>query len=120
MSFDYAEIRALAAELLSEFGAAGVLARTTPGTYDADEGEMAAAETTQTVTACMFPYGDKFVDGTNILASDRQAFISALGVTPPQAGDVLAWGGEVFAVVRVKNLGPAGVFVLYECQVRNG
>jgi len=121
MTFDYAETAALAAELLSEFGATGTLTRSTPGEYDADEGEMATTPTTQPVTACMFPYGDRYTDGANILATDRQAFISALGVTmEPRAGDVLTWGGEAYSVVKVKNLAPARVNVLFECQVRSG
>lgn len=120
MAFDYASVAAEAAAVLREFGATGTLTRTTPGTYDPATGKAATSTTTQTVTAVMFPYGDKFIDGTLILAGDRQAFIAAVGVTPPQAGDVLTWGGETFTVVKAKNLSPARVAVLFECQVRNG
>lgn len=120
MTFDYAEVADTAADILAEFGAAATLTRTdATGEYDPAEGEQATTVTTQACTAALFPYGDKYVDGTNILSSDRQAFIAVRGLTlTPQAGDVLTWGDETLTVVKVKALAPARVNCLYEAQVR--
>lgn len=118
MAFDYASLASDVGAILAEFGATGTLTRNTPGTYDPTAGEVATTTTTQTVTACLFPYGDKFIDGTQILANDRQAFIGASGITGPRAGDVLTWGTETLTVVKVKALAPARTYVIYECQMR--
>lgn len=116
---DYAGLATEAAALLAEFGAQATLTRATPGAYNPSTGTVATTSAAQTVTACVFPYADKFVDGTNILSSDRQAFIAAPGVTAPRAGDVLTWGAETLTVVKVKGIAPGRTAVLYEAHVRN-
>jgi hypothetical protein len=121
MSFDYASLAVDVAELLGEMGAATTLTTTTPGTYDPNTGTVPAATTVAaTVNAVVLPYADEAVNGTLIQASDQKAFVSAVGVTAPLPGAVLAWRGQALTVVRAKNLGPSGVFVLYELQVRAG
>lgn len=121
MTFDYASIATAAAEILAKFGADGTLTRKAAGTYNPATGAATPSETTTAVTACVFPYGDRFIDGTTITTRDRQAFIAAgSGVTEPREGDLFEWGAELFTVQRVKNLGPARTMVLYEAQVRLG
>lgn len=121
MSFDYASIAIEAAALIEEFGAEGTLTRKGAGTYAPSTGAATPTETELAVTACVFPYGDKFIDGTTITTRDRQAFIAAsAGMSEPREGDVFEWGSEVFTVRRAKNLGPARTMVLFEAQVRLG
>lgn len=117
MSFDYAAIADDAAQLVMEFGAAATLTRTTP-TYDESTGIAGTSDAVQSVYACVMPYGDKMVNGTTILASDQQAYIAARGVTAPQPGDTFTWQSVKYNVISAKNIGPAGIFVFYELQVR--
>lgn len=117
MPFDYVATRATATRLLTKFGAATTLTHVAPGAYDPATGASVPIETAETAQACVFPYGDKFIDGTLIQAKDQQAFVSAEG-TEPKPGSVLLWEGKKLSVVRAKNLGPAGVMVLFELQVR--
>ncbi len=118
MSFGYASIAATTQRLLQQFGASTTLTRSEPGEYDPDDGFAPLVDAVQTVTAAVFPVEDRFVDGTLIFATDQQAYLSAVGVTEPKPGDVLAWNGASLTAVRCKNLGPAGTFVLYEMIVR--
>jgi hypothetical protein len=120
MSF-YTRMIATVQRLLAKYGAETTL--TTPGsgngTYDPATGTSTPpTPIVDTVIAAVFPYADKFIDGTLILAGDEQAYLSAQGITEPKPGSVLAWRGKSYTTVRTKTLGPAGVNVLYELQVR--
>jgi hypothetical protein len=115
--------RAIAAvdRMLRKYGAATTL--TTPSdtaaTYDpATQGATPAAPSVDAVRAAVFPYGDKFIDGTLIQTGDEQAYISAIGIPEPKPGSVLLWGGKNLTTIRAKTLAPAGEAVLYELQVR--
>ncbi len=55
---------------------------------------------------------------STILQGDQQAYLSAVGLTMPKAGDVLVWQGSDYQVIAAKELAPAGVNVLAELQVR--
>ena len=116
--FNYLSLAATAQRLLQRFGSATTLTRSTPGEYDPDTAAAPITTAVQNVTAAVFPVEDRFVDGTLIFATDQQAYVSAVGVTEPKPGDVLAWNGADLTAVRCKNLGPSGVFVLYEMIVR--
>lgn len=87
-------------------------------TYNPATGGTTDVTTTQAVQAAVFDYAAGVIDGTMILAGDKQAFVSAVGVTAPRAGDSLTWGGVVHKLVTVKPLAPALVNVLFECQIR--
>ncbi len=117
----YTRAGATVERLLRKYGAETTL--TTPAaanpTYDPATGVgTPAAPTVDTVKAAVFPYEDKYIDGTLILVGDEQAFISASGISEPKPGSVLAWRSKSYTTVRAKVLGPAGVNVLYELQVR--
>jgi hypothetical protein len=120
MSF-YTRARDTVQRMLAKYGTTATL--TTPSdtaaTYDTATGTATpAAATSETVTAAVFPYEDKHIDGTLILTGDQRAYVSAQDITAPKPGSVLAWGGKSYTAIRVKALGPAGVNVLYEMQVR--
>lgn len=117
-SFNYSNTAATADRLLKRFGAKTQLTHEAVGDYDTEEGSAPVTETVQDVTAAVFDYPQKYIDGTKILAGDRQCFMSAVGVWAPTQGDRFAWDGSEMVVVAVKKLAPAGFAVLYELQVR--
>ena len=118
MSFDYAKTAQTAQRLLAKFGARTTLAHPVAPAYDPETGATTPVDAMTNVTAAVFPVDARFVDGSMVLATDLQAYLSAVGVDEPVPGDVLTWGGKSLTVVRAMNLGPAGVFVLYELIVR--
>ncbi len=115
----YDEVRSDAHAVLTEFGAAGTLTyKTRSGEYDPDLGDYSEVEVTQACTAAVFPVDQKLVDGTTVLATDEQAYLSAVGLSIPEPTHVLTLGGVARTVVSVKNLAPAGTSVLVELIVR--
>jgi hypothetical protein len=117
----YSRALATVERLIRKYGAETTL--TTPAatapTYDTATGvSTPASPTVDTVQAVVFPYEDKYIDGTLILVGDEQAYISAQGISEPKPGSVLVWRSKSYTTVRAKVLGPAGVNVLYELQVR--
>lgn len=118
MSFDYAEVAQIARELLAEFGSTGQLKTSVAGTYDPETGTIPQTVTTADVTACMFAYPERLINGTTILHGDQQAYLSAVGLTMPKTGDVMVWKGADYQVISAKPLAPAGVNVLAILQVR--
>jgi hypothetical protein len=114
----YSDLAADANALIVEFGASASLARVTPGAYDPATGTTTPTETVQPVRAVVFDYDRAVIDGTLILQGDKQVYMSAVGVTPPTAGDILTWQGAPYNVIAVKPLAPAGVDTLHELQIR--
>jgi hypothetical protein len=116
----YANLAATATRLLTKFGAATTITRSTPGAYDPATSSAAVTTTSTPATVACFPYGDEHIDGTLILAGDEQAFVSAAVTFEPKPGDVLTWRGASYTAIRCKTIAPAGVAVLHELQVRKG
>lgn len=117
MSF-YAELAQTVQEILAEFGAETTLTKVTAGAYNPATGSAGETRTPRTVTAAVFDYETKYIDGTLILSGDKQVFMSVVGNEAPKPGDLLAWMGKDWRVITFKNLAPAGISVLYELQVR--
>jgi hypothetical protein len=118
VSFNYARIAQTVQRVLTKFGARTTLTRSVEPTYDPETGTTTSSVAVAAVTAAVLPVDARFVDGSMVLATDQQAYLSAVGVAEPKPGDVLAWGGLALTVIRAKNLGPGGVMVLYELIVR--
>ena len=118
-TFNYANTASTADRLLKRFGTTTQLTREEVGAYDPATGAAPVTTTEQDVTAAVFDYPQRYVDGTKILAGDRQCFLSAVGIFEPKQGDRFAWDGQSMVVVAVKKLAPAGLAVLYELQVRS-
>jgi hypothetical protein len=113
--FDYIESRADADELIQEFGQSVVITRTAPGTGPAwDPGDGTTA-TTNTF-AVRVEYTMKQIQAGGVLANAERWLVAtnagALASLLPQdkVGDR--------DVLDVKPLQPAGVVVLFDCQVR--
>lgn len=119
-SFDYLESRDDADELISEFGQV-VSVRRTSTTGPAHDPTITTAD--YTTLAAVLDYNSRQIDGTNILITDRRALIAAgplaaLGITSIAPPDSIVVGGIAVPVVRVMPLNPAGVVVMYDCQLR--
>jgi hypothetical protein len=120
MSFDYDNIAAVADELLAEFGQSCSLGSVTDGTYDPETGEAAPASTPHPLTAALFDYPQRFIDGTLIRTGDKRVLASSVGLTvEPKPGDTLTDAvGKVYQVIDAKATVPAGTAVLWAIQVR--
>jgi hypothetical protein len=120
MSFDYADARDTADELITDFGQAVSLRRTssTGPVYDPT---LTTAD--YATLAAILDYNSRQIDGENILVTDRRALVAAgpltaLGITSVNAPDSLVVGGVAVPIVRVMPLSPAGTVVMYDCQLR--
>lgn len=118
MSF-YAEVAAIAHDVLSEFGAPAILTRIGVAVYDPATGVATPpAPLVYTGTGAKFDYEQKDIDGTLIRQGDQRVYLSTVGIVQPQTGDTLTIAGDVFHVVASRPLQPALVAVLHDVQVR--
>ena len=116
MSF-YDDVAAEALAVLGEFGLSTSLRRVTTGVYDPGSGSAAPSTAVSAVTAAVFDFALKYIDGTKILAGDKKVLV-APGAAMPAVNDELLWQGEWWRVVSAETLAPAGTPVLYTLQVR--
>lgn len=119
--FDYLESRDDADELITEFGQAVSLRRTTS--------TGPAYEPTQSVTdyatkAVKIEFTLRQIQAGNVLATDERWLVAArpltaLGVTSITTPDALVTGDSVVhPVLDAKPLNPAGTVVFYDCHIR--
>jgi hypothetical protein len=118
MGYDYSKPAATALRLLTKFGAAATIKQLSSDGYNPATGTASVLTASQACFAAVFDIEQKMVDGTNVLAGDKTAYVSASGVTEPKEGSVLTWQGKDYRIVKHKTLAPAGVAVLFELQVR--
>lgn len=117
MSF-YGDLANTADELLKEFGQPVTIRTQTPGEYDPATGTSAITTVDTVGNGCVFDYGANAIDGTMIVAGDKQLLLSPVGMSEPGIDDLAIIGGIQWRIVSVKALSPAGVAVLFECQLR--
>lgn len=105
-------------------GQAMTLTRSVPGTYDPVTGNMTggstASYTLQGITTnynSMTRLSAQMLPDSMIMAGDKQALVDAVTVIP-LPGDNLTISGEVWKIIAVDASAPAGVPLLYKCQVR--
>jgi hypothetical protein len=122
---DYTIDRAEAAEMLADFGQALTITRRSAGAYDPNIGSATITETTQAGTGVILPLSAyRKATGTNIVEGDQQLLLSALktdgsALTVPHVDDnVTDVNGNVWALVAIDPLTPAGTDILYDCVVR--
>lgn len=121
-AFNYPNTAATATRLLQRFGADATIKRTTTGAYDPSTGQTPVTVASLPTTAAVFEMPQKYIDGTLILQGDQQAFM-APGEVPKQGDMVNAKDSSTgvygdYSVINVKAIGPAGVPVLFEAQLR--
>jgi hypothetical protein len=121
----YTRLQATANRLLKGKGQSITLTKVTAGTYNPATGAMTGTTTsTQTAYGAIFDYGAKQIDGTLIKAGDKQVLISAFksdgsALTAPVLGDTVTIGGVTYTLVEpLKTVGPAGITVIYEANLR--
>lgn len=109
----YSELAAVAVELLTEFGQAITLTRTTgksidPVTGVATPGTSADQETVGVIK----PYAKGLIDGTLIQVGDKEAIITA--TIEPLTSDRI----NGMQIVNITEINPAGTVLVYKVQVR--
>ena len=121
----YTRLQNTAQKLLKGKGQTLTLTKVTAGTYNPATGAMTGASTsTQAAYGAVFDYGAKQIDGTLIKAGDKQLLLSAFktdgtALTAPVLGDTVSIGGVVYTLVEpLKTVGPAGITVIYEANLR--
>ena len=120
----YADMAATATELLTEFGQAGTVTRTTiTGGGPADPTGGTASTTDYAAQMAVFPVTDDRIDGTNIKAGDFQVICEATDVELTADDRITASFGGVsldLTIVRLGRIAPAGVTVAYDVVCRGG
>lgn len=124
MSF-YNNMALTALKLIASKGQAVTWQRRTAGAYNPATGSASVTVAEVTCTGVMLDYKDRTTAGVNtdgqtlVQRGDRKLLLAASGMpAAPLPGDSFVVGGESWSVVFAKPLNPAGVALLYECQVR--
>lgn len=117
MSF-YGDLALTADDLLKEFGQPVTIRTQTPGEYDPETGTSAITTVDTVGNGCVFDYGTNAIDGTMIVQGDKQLLLSPVGMATPANGSIAIIGDDQWNIVSVKTTAPAGVAVLFECQLR--
>jgi hypothetical protein len=118
--FDYLESRDDADELISDFGQSVSLRRVVAS---GTAWEPTLTPTDYVTKAAIVDYTIQQRKDSDIQANDRRALVAAgpltaLGITGIAAPDKLLVGGVAVPVVIAKPINPAGVTVMYDCQLR--
>jgi hypothetical protein len=121
----YAGNQISADRLIESKGQSVILTRRAAGAYNVATGAAAITSTTQTGKGVIFDFarGLRKMEGSTILAADRQLLLSALNsagveLTPPQVDDIATIGGTDYTITEVSPLSPGGTAVLYDLTVR--
>ena len=113
----YDRMAETATRLLTEYGQAITLTRTTGGSVDPVTGAVTAGATTYyTPMGVLRPFPDRLIDGTRILASDREVVMDS--TVAPLTTDLLTIGGQAWTIINVVTVSPAGTDLVYRVQVR--
>lgn len=93
----YARLQATADKMVTKFGQTGTVKRETPP--DPIEGGDPVV-TSHTVKLVPTTYDRQYVDGENVVSSDRQIYISAVGLAiVPSVGDIVTAGSVDYRIV---------------------
>lgn len=116
-TFDYAEVQAVADELITEFGQSGTLTRSTKP--DAVLGGEPVG-TPYPVTLVPMTYEAREIDGTLIKAGDVKLYLSAVGLPiDPKPGDQVTVNGKTFRIINGDpNRYDGATPVIHICQAR--
>lgn len=118
--------RASAASMLERKGQVVTITHRESGAYDPATGSATVTETTQAASGVIlpFPQGIRKMVGSDVLATDRQCYLSALktdGATlsEPAVNDILTdTTGDDWTITEVSPLTPAGLDIIYELTIR--
>ena len=109
----YSELAEVAVELLTEFGQAVTLTRTTGKSIDPVTGDITAGTSDdQETIGVIKPYSESLIDGTLIQVGDKEAIIMA--TIAPLTSDRI----NGMQIIKIIKINPAGTVLVYKVQVR--
>lgn len=113
----YARLQATANKLITKYGQIGAVKRMVP-----PDPVLGGDAEPQTFPAKLVPmtYDQRYVNGTSILTTDRQLYISSVGLAVvPQVGDIATAGGIDYLIVAADPNNYDGLTsVVFICQGR--
>lgn len=118
MAFDYAEMVALATELIAEFGQTGTLSQAGARLGD-DWNPVFLGPTTESITFVDLDIIKRSDSETLVAESVRTLLIAKPATLIPTKGDKITIGGTDHTLGEVKPLAPAGVVVFYEAKLES-
>jgi hypothetical protein len=116
MAFDYTGIQGAAGDVLTEYGQTITYTRTADGAYTPGTAPT-QTDTTYDMNTVVDNYALREVDGELIQAGDMRA-IGQAGGTAPEVGDTATINGDVWRIVNILPINPAGLVLAYEFQLR--
>ncbi len=103
----YTRLQATAQRLITKYGQIGAIKRVSPP--DPIEGGEGSTVSNPAKLVPM-TYDQRYVDGTTILANDRQIYISSVGLAiVPRVGDIISAGDVDYRVVNADTNNYDGV-----------
>jgi hypothetical protein len=120
MTLDYLALRTTAAGVLAKVGREMTLRRVTQGAYDMDQLDATDTSDDVSVTGVLVNFRAFERVNTLIEENDRKAIIAVGDLdAPPKTGDQLVVDDVTWRIIAVQVVSPAGVDVVYSCQVRS-
>jgi hypothetical protein len=122
---DYTIDRQEAAEMLADFGQDITVTRRSSGAYDPATGTATITTTNQSTKGVILPLSAyRKATGGNVVEGDQQLLMSALKsdgsvLSIPHVDDTVTdSASNVWSLVAIEPLTPAGTDILYDCIVR--
>jgi len=124
---NYLKFQDISNKLLKKFGQTITLILQTQGTYNVATGTISVVKNQQTVIGAVFDwgtldrpgYGENWIGNGLVQTNDRQLLISALGIIPPNLGDMVVIGASQYTIIPpLKIEAPAGIPVFIVCGIR--
>lgn len=104
MGFARDEMAKSVAAQISEFGQDMVLRRLSSATYNSATGTVTPTPSDLPIRATIVSYNKEDIDGDNVLASDRKAYIQVSASNTPKEGDKLVGVGIDALIVAIHNI----------------
>ena len=116
MSF-YSGLAVVARRLLTTKGQTLTFSRETSTSFDHILGENTTSASTYTGVGAAFDYNSREIDGEVVQRGDIRLILEAT-TTPPIIDDATTIDGDVYRIMAVRPISPAGTVVIYEVQLR--
>ena len=125
--FNYSEFVTLCIELLTEFGTEVTVNRISGSNYDPGLSQEILNYTEEKSVAVILDWsigtlqvgGDRFLDNSDIIITDKRMIISANGLTGLQLGDQVFIDNTVYTIYEpLRKISPANVPIFYEANLR--
>jgi hypothetical protein len=112
-------MRAVAVDLISQFGESAVFTRIEGGTFNPATGQTTGETTTEwTVNVTTVRIAEQSFDGVDVITGDIKLMLAA-GEYKPKSNDKVTFNGATYKVVGVPASSRAqGLDITYEVQIR--